>query len=67
MKIVKLGDFIVNFDEVLYIKRVGLGARIKFKGGVQLDGSLRREDILEIAKIPEKDWDNISQGGCQNG
>ena len=56
MNKIKLGDFIINFDEVLWIKKVGVGARVKFKANVTLDRQLRREDLLEIANIPEDDW-----------
>lgn len=56
MNKIKLGDFIINFDEVLWIKKVGAGARIKFKGTLMLDKNLIREDLLEISNVPEDDW-----------
>lgn len=56
MNKIKLGDFIINFDEVLWIKKVGSGARVKFKGTLVLDKNLIREDLLEISNVPEDDW-----------
>ena len=56
MNKIKLGDFIINFDEVLWIKKVGCGARVKFKGALVVDKNLIREDLLEISNIPEDDW-----------
>lgn len=37
MNKIRLGEFIINFDEVLWIKKVGCGARVKFKANVTLD------------------------------
>lgn len=59
MNKIKLGDFIINFDEVLWIKKVGSGARVKFKGEIKLDNKMHREDILEIAFIPDEDWKGV--------
>lgn len=59
MNKIKLGDFILNFDEVLWIKKVGCGARVKFKGVLFLGKDMVRENILEISFIPEEDWKNI--------
>lgn len=56
MNKIRLGDFIINFDEVLWIKKVGCGARVKLKANVTLDRQLRREDLLEITNVPEDDW-----------
>ena len=56
MNKIKLGDFIINFDEVLWIKKVGAGARVKFKGAIVLGKDLVREDLLEISNISEDDW-----------
>lgn len=56
MNKIRLGDFIINFDEVLWIKKVGAGARVKFRSNVTLDKQLRREDLLEISNVPEDDW-----------
>ena len=56
MNKIKLGDFIINFDEVLWIKKVGAGARVKFKGALVLDKNLLREDLLEISNISDDDW-----------
>ena len=64
MNKIKLGDFIINFDEVLWIKKVGAGARVKFKGYVTLGKDLHREDILEIPYIPEEEWQNICCKEC---
>lgn len=59
MMLLKLGDFIINFDEVLWIKKVGCGARVKFKGALMLGKDLVREDLLEIAFVPEEDWEGV--------
>lgn len=59
MNKIKLGDFIINFDEVLWIKKVGAGARVKFKGTVMLGKDLVREDLLEISNVPDDDWYNL--------
>ena len=56
MNKIRLGDFIINFDEVLWIKKVGSGARVKFKGALVLGKDLIREDLLEITNVPEDDW-----------
>ena len=56
MKIL-LGEFLINFDEVLWIKRVGAGARVKFKFDVTLDSKMHREDILEIAYVSDEQWE----------
>lgn len=56
MNKIKLGDFIINFDEVLWIKKVGAGARVKFKGALVLGKDLVREDLLEISNVPDDDW-----------
>lgn len=56
MNKIKLGDFVINFDEVLWIKKVGNGARVKFKSNVTLDRELRRVDLLEIAVVSDDDW-----------
>ena len=56
MNKIRLGDFIINFDEVLWIKKVGAGARVKFKGALVLGKDLVREDLLEISNVPEDDW-----------
>ena len=56
MNKIRIGEFIINFDEVLWIKKVGCGARVKFKANVTLDRQLRREDLLEITNVPEDDW-----------
>lgn len=61
MNKLKLGDFVVNFDEVLWIKKVGCGARVKFKGVLTLGKDMHREDILEISFIPEEDWEKIDK------
>ena len=58
---IKLGDFIINFDEVLWIKRVGAGARVKFKGDVKLGKDLHREDILEIAYVSDEQWEEVTK------
>ena len=56
MNKIKLGDYILNFDEVLWIKKVGCGARVKFKGALVVDKNLIREDLLEISNISDDDW-----------
>jgi hypothetical protein len=56
----KLGDYIINFDEVLWIKRVGAGARVKFKADIKLDSKMHREDLLEIAYVSDEEWERIS-------
>ena len=61
MKIIKLGDYILNFDEILYIKKIGAGARVKFKGAVSLGKDLVREDLLAIDYIPDEDWEKIEE------
>lgn len=61
MNKIKLGDFVINFDEVLWIKKVGAGARIKFRGGVTLGKDLHREDLLEISYVEEKDWKKLEE------
>lgn len=61
MNKIKLGDYIINFDEVLYIKKVGCGARVKFKGALVLDKNLVREDLLEISNVPEDDWYDLEK------
>lgn len=61
MKIIKLGDYILNFDEILYIKKIGAGARVKFKGVISLGKDLVREDLLAIDYIPEEDWEKIEE------
>ena len=58
---IKLGDFIINFDEVLWIKKVGVGARVKFKGALMLGKDLVREDLLEISNVPEEDWVDLEK------
>lgn len=61
MNKIKLGDYIINFDEVLWIKKVGAGARVKFRGGVTLGKDLYREDLLEISYVEEKDWQKLEE------
>lgn len=61
MNKIKLGDFIINFDEVLYIKKIGAGARVKFKGAIVLGKDLVREDLLAIDYIPEGDWEKLEE------
>ena len=56
MNKIKLGDYILNFDEVLWIKKVGCGARVKFKGALVVDKNLIREDLLEISNVSDDDW-----------
>lgn len=58
---IKLGDYIINFDEVLWIKKIGAGARVKFKGVLMVGKDLVREDLLEIAFIPEGDWKKLEE------
>ena len=62
MNKIRLGDFIINFDEVLWIKKVGAGARVKFKGALVLGKDLVREDLLEISNVPEDDWFDLVNG-----
>ena len=62
MNKIRLGDFIINFDEVLWIKKVGAGARVKFKGALVLDKNLIREDLLEISNVSEDDWFDLVNG-----
>lgn len=61
MNKIKLGDFVINFDEVLWIKKVGCGARVKFKGAIALGKDLIREDLLSIDYIPEGDWKKLEE------
>ena len=61
MNKIKLGDYILNFDEILYIKKIGAGARVKFKGTVALGKDLVREDLLAIDYIPERDWEKLEE------
>lgn len=61
MNKIKLGDYIINSDEILYIKKIGAGARVKFKGTVSLGKDLVREDLLAIDYIPEGDWEKIEE------
>jgi hypothetical protein len=43
MNKIKLGDFIINFDEVLWVKKIGAsGARVMFKANVTLDSFVVR-------------------------
>lgn len=60
MKIL-LGEFLINFEEVLWVKRVGAGARVKFKGDVKLGKDLHREDILEIAYVSDEQWEVVTK------
>ena len=64
MNKIKLGDFIINFDEVLWIKKVGAGARIKFKGALVLGKDLVREDLLEISNVSDDDWYDLGNKEC---
>ena len=59
--IIILGDYILNFDEILYIKKIGAGARVKFKGTISIGKDLVREDILAIDYIPEGDWEKLKE------
>lgn len=61
MNKIKLGDFIINFDEVLWIKKVGSGARVKFKANVTVDRQLRREDLLEISVVSDDEWKKLEE------
>lgn len=58
---IKLGDYIINSDEILYIKKIGAGARVKFKGAIALGKDLVREDLLSIDYIPEGDWKKLEE------
>lgn len=58
---IKLGDYIINSDEILYIKKIGAGARVKFKGAIAIGKDLVREDLLSIDFIPEGDWKKLEE------
>lgn len=58
---IKLGDYIINSDEILYIKKIGAGARVKFKGAIAIGKDLVREDLLAIDYIPEGDWKKLEE------
>lgn len=61
MNKIKLGDYIINSNEILYIKKIGAGARVKFKGAIAIGKDLVREDLLSIDYIPEGDWKKLEE------
>ena len=55
MNVVKLGDYLLNGDDILWIKRIGCGARVVFKQYITADKQPTRA-VLEIATVPDEDW-----------
>lgn len=47
--IVILGKYYINFNEVLYIKRIGTGCNVIFKN----------DKVLSITDVPESDLDEL--------
>lgn len=57
MNIIKLGDYILNWDEILWVKRIGCGVRIMFKSAITTETQRVNNAVLEIAIVSDEDWD----------